>query len=108
MTPSTLQWHDAVQRRDHMEVIALFESSEKTNVNEMCPVTQKYAIEIAVRETHDLKMVQILLQHGANPRYTASSVNLLQAAVSAKQFDIADLLERYFSSSERVAVDYDN
>ena len=107
MTPSTLlRWHDAVRRSDHTEVISLFESSAKTNINEMCPVTQKYAIEIAVRETHDLKMVQILLELGANPRYSASG-SLLQAAVSAKQFDIADLLERYFSCSERVAIDYD-
>jgi hypothetical protein len=52
-------------------------------------------------------MVQLLLQLGANPRYSSSG-SLLQAAVSARQFEIADLLERYFSSSERVAVDYDN
>jgi hypothetical protein len=104
---TSLDWHDAVQRRAHHEVIALFQLPTKPQVDEMCPVSKKYAIEIAVRETQDFRMVQLLLQLGANPRYSRSG-SLLQAAVSARQFEIADLLERYFSSSERVAVDYDN
>jgi hypothetical protein len=107
MPISQLSWHGAVQRSDYENVRRLFHSAEKPNVNEMCPVSKNYAIEIAVRDTKDVRMVQTLLELGANPRYSRSG-SLLQAAVTARQFDIAERLERYYSSSERVAIDYEN
>jgi ankyrin repeat protein len=64
----------------------------------------KTALGIAVVETRDVKMVQLLLKNKANPR--CDPRNLLEAAAEAYDHDILDALKPYYSSSERCALKY--
>ena len=94
--------HTAVANGYHNTVVTIL-NDRNTNPNAVS-ADKKTAIGIAVVETRDLKMVQILLKYKADPR--SDPRNLLEAAAEAYDHDIIDALKPFYTSSERCALNY--
>jgi hypothetical protein len=91
--------HHHIQRMNYSEVEKLLQEGGDVNAFH----EGRTAIEIAIVDLQDLRMVQLLLKNGANPRY--SSCHLLESAATTYQPEICAALKPFYTSSERCAVD---
>jgi ankyrin repeat protein len=94
--------HHAVANGYHNTVATIL-NDRNTNPDALS-ADKKTALGIAVVETRDIKMVQLLLKYKANPR--SDPRNLLEAAAQAYEHEILEALSPFYTSSERCALKY--